>query len=159
MPPYSWAEEHSLFSRWSKYWMLSMKFQIDYLVFIRSMRKGNFKLLTKLWYLWIKFSISTITLDGYPYTFKICWFYPSHALNSIKNLKEDILWFRVVSFDESITTNLTTRRLSISKGQSISWIEQAMSYRAGGRSQGPNCRIFKISREQNTQSYQPKWPP
>ena len=30
-----------------KYWMLIIKFQIDYLVFIRSMREGNFKLFVK----------------------------------------------------------------------------------------------------------------
>ena len=47
LPPYLWAKERSLFSRWFKYWMLSMKFQIDYLVSIRSMRKGNFKLFDK----------------------------------------------------------------------------------------------------------------
>ena len=28
LPPYSWAEEHSLFSRMFKYWTLIMKFQI-----------------------------------------------------------------------------------------------------------------------------------
>ena len=56
-------------------------------------------------------------------------------MNSIMNLKEDILWsrFQVVSFHESIMTNLTRRQLSISKGQSISWIVQAMSYKAGAR--------------------------
>ena len=33
-------------------------------------------------------------LDGYPYTFKICWVYSSHTLNSVKNLKEEILLSR-----------------------------------------------------------------
>ena len=33
-------------------------------------------------------------LDGCPHTFKICWVYQSHALNSIKNLKNKILWSR-----------------------------------------------------------------
>ena len=50
-------------------------------------------------------------------------------------LYEEILGsrFQVVSFHESIMTNLTTRQLSISKGQSVFWILQAMSYRAGAR--------------------------
>ena len=39
----SWAEERFLFSRMFKYWMLIMKFQIDYLVSSRSMKKDNFK--------------------------------------------------------------------------------------------------------------------
>ena len=96
--------------------MLIMKFQIDYLVSIRSMREDIFFLMTKFWYLWwnyFSFSISTIRLDGYPWTFKIWWVYPSHSLNSIKNLKEEILRFRfrVVSFNESITTNRTTRQV------------------------------------------------
>ena len=45
---YSLVEERSLSSRMFKYWMLVMKFQIDYLVFIRSMREGNFKLFDKI---------------------------------------------------------------------------------------------------------------
>ena len=47
LPSYSWTEEHSLFSRMFKYWTLIMKFQIDYLVSIRSMREDNFIFLTK----------------------------------------------------------------------------------------------------------------
>ena len=42
LPSYSWAEEPSLFSRMFKYWTLIMKFQIGYLVSIRSMREDNF---------------------------------------------------------------------------------------------------------------------
>ena len=41
LPPYSWVEE-PLFSRMFKYWTLITKFQIDYLVSIRSMREDNF---------------------------------------------------------------------------------------------------------------------
>ena len=44
LPLYSWAEERSSSSRMFTYWMLIMKFQIDYLVFITSMRERNFKL-------------------------------------------------------------------------------------------------------------------
>ena len=44
----SWAEERFLFSRMFKYWMLIMKFQIDYLVSSRSMKKGNFKFFDKI---------------------------------------------------------------------------------------------------------------
>ena len=47
LPSYSWTEEPSLFSRMFKYWTLIMKFQIDYLVSIRSMREDNFIFLTK----------------------------------------------------------------------------------------------------------------
>ena len=43
LPLCSWAEERFLFSRMFKYWMLIMKFQIDYLVSSRSMKKDNFK--------------------------------------------------------------------------------------------------------------------
>ena len=44
---FSWTVERSWSSRMFKYWMLIIKFQIDYLVFIRSMREGNFKLFVK----------------------------------------------------------------------------------------------------------------
>ena len=37
LPLFSWTEERSSYSRMFKYWMLIMKFQINYLVFIRSM--------------------------------------------------------------------------------------------------------------------------
>ena len=45
---FSWAEERSSSSPMFKYWMLIMKFQINYLVFIRSMREGNFKLFANI---------------------------------------------------------------------------------------------------------------
>ena len=45
---FSWAEERSSSSRMFKYWKLIMKFQINYLVFIRSMRKSNLNFLSKL---------------------------------------------------------------------------------------------------------------
>ena len=85
--------------------------------------------------------VITIMQDGYPCTFKIFWLYSSHALNSIKNLKEETLWsrFQVDSFHEFIMTKFTNkaaRQVSLSKGQSISRIVQAMSFREGGRSQG-----------------------
>ena len=48
LPLYSLAEERFSSSRMFKYWMLIMKFQIKYLVFIRSMREGNFKLFAKI---------------------------------------------------------------------------------------------------------------
>ena len=48
MPLFSWVEERSSSSRMFKYWMLVTKFQINYLVFIRSMREGNFKLFVKI---------------------------------------------------------------------------------------------------------------
>ena len=85
-------------------------------------------------------------LYDYPCTFKICWVSPSRALNSIKNLKEEVLLsrFQVVSFHEYIMTKLTTRQLS------MDWIVQVISYRAGGRSQDPKLRKIKASREQNT---------
>ena len=129
-PLFSLAVERCSSSRMFKYWMLIMKFQINYLVFIRSMREGNFKLFVEILISLAKgfsFSIITIMLDGYPCTFKICWVYLSHALNSVKNLIEEILLsrFQVESFHEFIMTKLTnkvTRQLSLSKGQSILWI-------------------------------------
>ena len=48
LPLFSWAEERSSSSCMFKYWMLIMKFQINYLVFIRSMRESNFKLFVKI---------------------------------------------------------------------------------------------------------------
>ena len=48
LPLYSWIEERSLSGRMLKYWMLIMKFQIDHLVFIRSMGECNFKLFDKI---------------------------------------------------------------------------------------------------------------
>ena len=45
---YSWSEERSSSSLMFKNWILIMKFQIDYLVFIRSMREDNFKLFDKI---------------------------------------------------------------------------------------------------------------
>ena len=48
LPLYLLAEERFSSSRMFKYWMLIMKFQIKYLVFIRSMRQGNFKLFAKI---------------------------------------------------------------------------------------------------------------
>ena len=45
---YSWAEERSSSSRMFKYWIVIMKFQIDYLAFIRFMREGNFKPCNKI---------------------------------------------------------------------------------------------------------------
>ena len=66
---HSWAEEHSLSTRMFKYWILILKFQMDYLVFIRSMREGNFKLFEKnsdiSGEMIFSFSISAITLDDY----------------------------------------------------------------------------------------------
>ena len=44
---YSLAEELSSSSRMIKYWMLIMKFQMDYVVFIRSMSEGHFEFLDK----------------------------------------------------------------------------------------------------------------
>ena len=97
LPLISWVEERSLSSRMFKCWMLIMKFQINYLVFIRSMREGNFKLFVKILISLVKwFFIS----DHYNYA---RWLYvhiqdlpslPSHAVNSIKNLKEEILLSR-----------------------------------------------------------------
>ena len=54
LPLFSWAQERSSSSRMFKYWMLIMKFQINYLVFIRSMREDNFKLFVKILMLLIK---------------------------------------------------------------------------------------------------------
>ena len=48
LPLYSWAEERSSSSRMCEYWMLIKKFQIDCLVFSRSLREGNFKLFDKI---------------------------------------------------------------------------------------------------------------
>ena len=58
LPLISWAEERSSPSRMFKYWMLIIKIKINYLVFIRSMRKGNVKLFVKILILLVKwFSI------------------------------------------------------------------------------------------------------
>ena len=48
LPLFSWVEECSSSSRMFKYWKLIMKFQINYLVFIRSMKEGDFKLFVKI---------------------------------------------------------------------------------------------------------------
>ena len=48
LPLFSLAVERCSSSRMFKYWMLIMKFQINYLVFIRSMREGNFKLFVEI---------------------------------------------------------------------------------------------------------------
>ena len=48
LPLFSWAEERYSSSRMFKYWIVIMKFPINYLVFIRSMREGNFKLFVKI---------------------------------------------------------------------------------------------------------------
>ena len=48
LPLYSWAEERSSSSRMFKYWMQIKKFQIDCLVFSKSMREDNFKLFDKI---------------------------------------------------------------------------------------------------------------
>ena len=45
---FSWAEGRSASSRMFKYWILIMKFQINYQVFVRTMREGNFKLFVKI---------------------------------------------------------------------------------------------------------------
>ena len=70
---------------------------------------------------------------------RFCWVSPSHAIKYMENLEEEILWsrFQTVGFPESIMTNLTTRQLS------MDWIVQAISYRAGGRSQDPKSRKIK----------------
>ena len=48
LPLFSWSEERSSSSRMFNYMMLIMKLQINYLVFIRSMREDNFKLFIKI---------------------------------------------------------------------------------------------------------------
>ena len=48
LPLFSWEEESSSSTHMFQYWMLIMKFQMDYLVFIRFMREGNFKLFVKI---------------------------------------------------------------------------------------------------------------
>ena len=81
---FSWAKERSSSNHMFKYWMLIMNFQINYIVFIR---EAVLKFLSKFryhWYNGFSFSIFTIMLDGNP----------SHALDSIKNLKEEILLSR-----------------------------------------------------------------
>ena len=62
---YSWAEERSSSSLMFKYWMLIMKFQINYLVFIRSMKQENFKLFVKILILLVK---RFFIFDHYSYT-------------------------------------------------------------------------------------------
>ena len=47
LPIFLRVGERLSFSRMFDYWMLIMKFQINYLVFIRSMREGNFELFIK----------------------------------------------------------------------------------------------------------------
>ena len=114
LPLFSWVEEDSLSSHMFTYWVLIDKFLIDYLEFIGSMRKDNLNFLPKFWYLWwtgFSFSNITIMLDGHLCTFKICWVYPSHFLNSIKNFEEEILGsrFQVGSFHQFIITKLMNK--------------------------------------------------
>ena len=82
---FSWVKKLSSSNHMFKYWMLIMNFQINYLVFIREKAVLNF--LSKFWYHWFhdfSFSIITIMLDRNS----------SHALDSIKNLREEILLSR-----------------------------------------------------------------
>ena len=82
---FSWVKKLSSSNHMFKYWMLIMNFQINYLVFIREKAVLNF--LSKFWYHWFhdfSFSIITIMLDSNS----------SHALDSIKNLREEILLSR-----------------------------------------------------------------
>ena len=142
--------------------MVIMKFQIDYLAFIRFMREGNFKPCNK-------FMMSVVKL-----------FFIFNQYNYERWLSvyiEDLLSLPITcpklyqgfeggnfvvqisgsQFHKSIMNNLTTKQLSISKGQSVSWIVQAMSYREGGDRRTQNCRILKASQEYSTHRYQPKW--
>ena len=42
LPFFTWAGEVAKSNHMFKYWLLILKFQIDYLIFIRSLREGNF---------------------------------------------------------------------------------------------------------------------
>ena len=124
LPLYSCSEERSSSSFMFKYWMLIMKFQINYLVFISSMRKSSFKLFVKVLISLIKW---IFIIDHYhdarwiSVHIQDLMSLPITTLNSIKNFKEEILWsrFQVDSFHKFIITKLTnnaTRELSLSKG-------------------------------------------
>ena len=81
-------------------------------------------------------------LDGYPRTFKISWVYLLHALNSIKNLKEEILLsrFQEVRFHESVMTN-----------QNANWFRELCKWQVTEQLEDcrdQNCRMFKAIREQ-----------
>ena len=139
---WSLAEERSSSSSMFKYWMLIMKFQINCLVFTRSIREYIFKPFDKKVKSLLFLVKSFFIFDQENHarwlskTFKICWVSPSHALNSIENLKVVILWsrFQVVSFHEFIMIKLKARQLS------MDWVVQAISYRTGRRSQDPKLR-------------------
>ena len=65
---FSWAEERSSSSSLFMYWMLIIKFQINYLLFIRFMREHNFKSFVKtLIFLVKRFFI----FDHYNYNFAV----------------------------------------------------------------------------------------
>ena len=124
LPLYSCSEERSSSSFMFKYWMLIMKFQINYLVFISSMRKSSFKLFVKVLISLIRW---IFIIDHYhdarwiSVHIQDLMSLPITTLNSIKNFKEEILWsrFQVDSFHKFIITKLTnnaTRELSLSKG-------------------------------------------
>ena len=99
---FSWAEERSSSSSMFKYWMLIMKFQISYLVFIRSMKEHIFKPLVKMMIFLVKWFFD---FNHYNYA-RWLSMHIQDLLNfpitcpQLKNLKEEILWsrFQVDSF-------------------------------------------------------------
>ena len=48
LPPFEWLDEASKNSEMCYYWRLILKFQIHYLIFVRAIREGNFKLYVEI---------------------------------------------------------------------------------------------------------------
>ena len=119
LPLFSWAEERSSSSRMFKYWMLNMKFQTNYLVFIRYMREGSVKIVISLviWFFifdhynyarWL--SVHIQDLLSLPITCPQLYqeFERGNIVVQISN-----------EFIMTKLTNKATRQLSLSKAQSI----------------------------------------
>ena len=169
LPLISWVEERSLSSRMFKCWMLIMKFQINYLVFIRSMREGNFKLFVKILISLVKWFF---IFDHYNYA-RWLFVHIQYLLSLPITCPQLYQEFEKKNFVVQISsrefsrihyvmtklTNKTTRQLSLSKGQSISWMVHAIVTEKVGDCRAQNFRIFRASWEQNTERYQQKWHP
>ena len=159
LPLFSRAEGCYSSSCMYKYWMLIMKFQI--IVFIRSMREGNFKLFVKILISLVKW---VFIFDYYNYA-RWLSVHIQDLLSLIITCSQLYQEFE----RESLVVQISGRQFSqihhdqahkqsnktikSVKGPVDLWIVQAMSYRKVGDRRVRNCRIFRSNREQNTQRY------
>ena len=141
-----WAEERSSSSSMFMYWMLIMKFQFNYLVFTRTMRKHNFKSFVKILIYLVKWFF---IFDHYNYA-RWLSMHIQDLLSLPITCPQLYQEFERTNFVVQISGNKATRQLSNCSSDKLQQV---------GDPRAQNCRIFKISREQNTRKYQPKWHP